>query len=161
MERWGMMMGMRWRIRADMWHQQYNLHDLVSEDLVSVYLPTRSGVLPAISGMINWLPPEILFSLSFSWWIPHSPLITQFLVLNSTITWEYEVRSSLSITPSSQHELPLSTEYTMSSIHRVLHTLRTAYTEYWIHWVLDTPCTAYTKYFIHWVLYTPSTSYTE
>jgi len=56
------------------------------EDLVSVLLPAWSGLVPAVSRMVNWLAHEILLSPSFSWWFPPSPLISLFLVLNSTIT---------------------------------------------------------------------------
>jgi len=48
-------------------------------------------------------------SPSFSWWFPPSPLISLFLVLNSTITSEYKVKSSLSISPCNNHELTQST----------------------------------------------------
>jgi len=34
------------------------------EDLVLVFLPTESGVVPALSGMVNWLAHEILWSSS-------------------------------------------------------------------------------------------------
>jgi len=30
------------------------------EDLVSVFLPARSGLIPAVSGMVNWLAHQIL-----------------------------------------------------------------------------------------------------
>jgi len=56
------------------------------EDLVSVLLHAGSGLVPTVSGMVNWLAYEILSSPSFSWWFPPSPLISLFLVLNSTIT---------------------------------------------------------------------------
>jgi len=56
------------------------------EDLVSVLLPAGSGLVPAVSGMVNWLAHKILFSPSFSWSCPPSPLISLFLVFNSTIT---------------------------------------------------------------------------
>jgi len=56
------------------------------EDLVSVLLPAGSGLVPAVSGIVNWLALKILSSPSFSWWFPPSPLISLFLVLNSTIT---------------------------------------------------------------------------
>jgi len=56
------------------------------EDLASVWLPNRSGVLPAVSSMGNWLAHEILLSPSFSSSFPPSPLICVFFVLNSTIT---------------------------------------------------------------------------
>jgi len=56
------------------------------EDLVPVLLPPGSGLVPAVSGMVIWLAHEILLSPSFSWCFPPSPLISLFLVLNSTIT---------------------------------------------------------------------------
>jgi len=59
---------------------------LGSEDLESVILPAVSGLVPAVSGMVNSLAHEILSSPIFSWWFPPSPLISLFLVLNSTIT---------------------------------------------------------------------------
>jgi len=40
---------------------------LALEDLVSVLVPTRSGLVPAVSGMGNWVEHEILWSPSFSW----------------------------------------------------------------------------------------------
>jgi len=56
------------------------------EDLVSVLLPAELGLVPAVSGMVNWLTHEILLSPTFSWFFPPFPLISLFLVLNSTIT---------------------------------------------------------------------------
>jgi len=56
------------------------------EDLVSVLLPAGSGLVPDISGTVNWLAHEIHLSPGFSWWFSPSPLISLFLVLNSTIT---------------------------------------------------------------------------
>jgi len=56
------------------------------EDLILVLLPAGSGLVPALAGMVNLLAHEILLSPSFSWWFPPSPLISLFLVLNSTIT---------------------------------------------------------------------------
>jgi len=56
------------------------------EDLVSVWLPAGSGLVPAVSGMINWLAHESLLSPSFLWWFPPPRLISLFLVLNSTVT---------------------------------------------------------------------------
>jgi len=44
------------------------------EDLVSVLLHARSGLMPAVSGMVNWLAHEVLLSPSFSWWFVPSPL---------------------------------------------------------------------------------------
>jgi len=55
------------------------------EDLLSVLLPTESGMVPATSQMIHWLVHEINLSPSFSWWFPPFPLLSLFLVLNSTI----------------------------------------------------------------------------
>jgi len=55
-------------------------------------------------------------SPSFSWWFPPSPLISLFLVLNSTITWEHGVQSSLSISPCRNHDLRSNTAYTNYSI---------------------------------------------
>jgi hypothetical protein len=59
---------------------------LGSDDCVSVVLPTGSGLVPAVSGMGNWLAHENLWSPNFSLWFPPSSLISLFLVLNSTIT---------------------------------------------------------------------------
>jgi hypothetical protein len=56
------------------------------EDLVLVLLKAGSGLVPVIPGMFNWLSHGILLSPSFSWWFVSSPLISLFLVLNSTIT---------------------------------------------------------------------------
>jgi len=52
-------------------------------------------------------------SPSFSWWFP---LISHFLVLNSTITYEHEFQSSLSISPCHNQDLTQSTAYTKYSI---------------------------------------------
>jgi len=86
------------------------------EDLVSVLLPAGSILVPTVSQMVNWLAHEILSSPSFSWWFPPSPLISLFLMLNSTITKEHEVKSSLYISPSHNDELTPSTAYTEYSI---------------------------------------------
>jgi len=56
------------------------------DDLISVILCTGLGLVPGVSGNVNWLGHEILVSPSFSWWFPPSPLTFLFLVLNSTIT---------------------------------------------------------------------------
>ena len=56
------------------------------EDRLSVSIQAGWGLVPAVSGMVNWLPHEILLSPSSSSWFPPSPLISLFLVLNSTIT---------------------------------------------------------------------------
>jgi len=44
------------------------------EDLVSVELDSGSGLVPAVSGMVNWFAHKILLSPSFSWWFVPSPL---------------------------------------------------------------------------------------
>jgi len=104
------------------------------EDHVWMILRAWSGLVFAVSGMVNWLTHKILSSPSFSWWFPPSPLFSLFLVLNSTITLENEVKSSLSISPCHDQELTLSTSYT-----QVLHTPSTASAEYCIHRVLHHP----------------------
>jgi len=48
-------------------------------DLAWVFIPAGLGVVPAVSGMENWLAHKILISPSFSWWFPPSPLISLFL----------------------------------------------------------------------------------
>jgi len=55
-------------------------------------------------------------SPSVSWWFPPSSMISLCLVLNSTITWEQEVKSSHSISPCHNHEITPSTAYTKYSI---------------------------------------------
>jgi len=59
---------------------------LYVEDIVSVLFEARLRMVPAISGMVNWLAQEILLSLSCSWWFPTASLVSLFVVLNSTIT---------------------------------------------------------------------------
>ena len=105
----------------------------------------------------NSLKSQSLMMIS----LPPSPLISIFLILNSTITSEHEVESSLSISPCNDQELTPSTAYTKYSIYQVQHTPSTAYTEYSIHRVQHTLSTAYTQYSIHPVQHTPSTTYTE
>jgi len=137
-----------WSITSGYEKSGVRLAWLGCKDLVSVLLHSGSGLVPAVSGMANWLANEILLCPSFSWWFPPYPPISLFLVLNSTITQEYKVKSSLSITPWYDQELALSTAFTEYSIHRVQYTPSTAYTEYCIHCVLHTPRTAYTGYCI-------------
>jgi len=62
------------------------------EDLVSVLLHAGSGVVPAVSGMVNCLSHKILLSPSF------------ICPISSTITSEHEVKSSLSISPCHDQE---------------------------------------------------------
>ena len=118
------------------------------EDLVWVIFDAGSGLIPAVLGMVNLPIHEILWSLSFSWWFTPSPLLSLFLVLNSTITYEHQVKSSLSISPCHDQELTPSTAYTEYSIYQVQHTLCTAYTESSIQHVQHILSTAYTTYCI-------------
>jgi len=55
------------------------------EGLVWVVSPAGSRLIPAILGMANWLTHNSL-SPSFSAWFAPSPLISLFLILNTTIT---------------------------------------------------------------------------
>jgi len=69
-ERLGMKMGTNMKDTSRYEKSGVRLAWLDLEDLISVFLPAGSGVVPAVSGMVNWLPYEILLSLSFSWWFP-------------------------------------------------------------------------------------------
>jgi len=84
-----------------------------------------------------------------------------FLVDNSTILAEHDVKSARSICPCPDHKLTPVTAYTEHTIHRVQYTPSIAYTEYSIHRVQHTPSTAYTEYIIHRVQHTPSTASTH
>jgi hypothetical protein len=64
----------------------------------------------------------LVFSISFS----SSSHISLFLVHNSTIIAEHNVKSSLSTSPCHDHELTPSNAYTEHCIHRALHTASTA-----------------------------------
>jgi len=86
-----------------------------------VLILARLGLVVAVPEMVDWLVHEILSSPSYSWWFPPSPLISLLPVLNSTITWEYEIGSSLSISICHNHELKLSIAYTQDCIHWVQH----------------------------------------
>jgi len=83
------------------------------DDLISVILHARSALIPAISVMANWLTQQVLLCPSLSWWYLPFSLISLYLLLNSTITSEPEVKSSLSISPCHDHELTLGTVNTM------------------------------------------------
>jgi len=109
------------------------------EKLLSVLIHDGLGRVPAVLGTVDWLAHEILLSPSFSRWFPLSAHISHFVVLNSTITWKYKVKSSLAISPCHDEELTLSTVYTEYSIDWVQHTLSTAYSEYCIHRILHHP----------------------
>ena len=102
------------------------------EDLLSVQLHAGSELIPTVSGIGNWLAHEILASPGFSSWFPPPRLISHFLVVNSTITKEHEVKSSLCMSPSHDQVLTPSTANTEFGIHWVQHTLSTAYTTYCI-----------------------------
>jgi len=112
------------------------------EDPVSVLLHARSGLVPAESGMVNWPAHNILSSSSFSWWFVSSSLFSLLPFLNSTITWEHEVKSSLSISPCLEQVLTPSSVNTAHIIHTELHMPCTAYGDYWIHWILHSSHTA-------------------
>jgi len=103
------------------------------EDLVSVFLPAASGVVPAVSGKVYLLAHGILLSPSSSWWFPPSPLIS-LLLYHHLKWWSYVIpiyfsmQGSLVKTEDSIHwgQLAPSTVYTEYCIHRVLHTPSTA-----------------------------------
>jgi len=59
---------------------------LAWKDLLSDLLHSGSELVPAISGMVIWLAPEILLCPSFSSCFVPSAVISLFLVLNFTIT---------------------------------------------------------------------------
>jgi len=82
------MMVEMWMRKSEMWDEDENdvedtsgyeksgvrLAWLGWEDLVLVLWHARSGLVPAVSRMVNWLAHEILLSPSFSWWFVRSPL---------------------------------------------------------------------------------------
>jgi len=72
----------------------------------------RIGTRTCHIGNGNFTRTQISLIPSSSWWFPPSPLISPFLVLNSTITEAHKVKLSLSISPCQNHELTLSTAYT-------------------------------------------------
>jgi len=88
--------------------------------------------------------PYISYLLISSTLLTSSSPNSLFLVHNSTIITDHNVKSSLSISPCHYHPLTLSTAYTEYSIHQVQHTPSTAYTKYNIHQVQHTPSTAST-----------------
>jgi len=79
------------------------------EDLLLVSLPGGSRLGHTLFGMVNWLADEILLSPSLSWWFSPCALSSLILVLNSTITKDHEVKSSLYISPRHDHYLILCT----------------------------------------------------
>ena len=103
----------------------------------------------------KWLADKILWSSSISWSFPASPLICLFLILNSTITWVHNVKSSLTICQWHDHQLTASTAYTECSIYGVHHIPNTANTASSIHVVQQMPSKAYTECKIHRIEYQP------
>jgi len=49
---------------------------LGSEELILLYLDDTLGLVPAVSGMVNWLTYEIIWNPSCSWWFPPYPLVS-------------------------------------------------------------------------------------
>jgi len=134
--------------------------------LLSVFSPTWSQVVSAISGLVKLLTHEVLLSRSFSSLFP--PICSHLSLLPSTVPSHQNtmfIRPSLSVHAMiiSWHRVQdtLSTANIEHSIHWVWHTQRTAYTKYFIHRVLHTTSTCYTEYCIHRVPYTPSTALTN
>jgi len=80
---------------------------VITHQIVTFTCPIGDGQLTCTR---NSLSP------SSSWWFPPSPVISLYLVLNSTITWEHEVESAPSISPCHNRELKPSTAYTKYSI---------------------------------------------
>jgi len=118
--------------------------------------------------VLNRTDPFPILRMSYPWFLISAHIlhiipifILHFSFSSTTLpsSQEYNVKSSLSISPCHDHELTLSTAYTDYSIHRVQHTLRTAYNEYSIHPVQHTPSTAYTQYSIHWGEHPPKIVY--
>jgi len=109
------------------------------ENLESVLLPARSGVVTAFSGMVHWFAEDIIWSPGFTWWFPASSRLSLSDLLHSTIIYDNNVKSSLSICACNQHEVAASKAFTMYCIHRVLHTPCIAFPDYFIHQVLHHP----------------------
>jgi len=74
--------------------------------------------------------PDFSYSLISSTLFSSSSPISLFLMHNSTIIAEHNVKSSISISPFHDSELTLCMPYTKCNIHRVQHTLCTAYPEF-------------------------------
>jgi len=140
---------------------------------VQVNLPSRiwqvgvliRQVITPIQGLLNPIRQVILLiSHIFSYPPYRSYLHPPSLSVSSTLlpsSQEHKVKSSLSISPCHDHELPPSASYTECIIYRVHHTLSASYTGCIIHWVHHTPSASYTECIIHRVHHTPSASYTE
>jgi len=69
--------------------------------------------------MIDWLAPNILLRPRFTWWFPLSLFISLFHILNSTLTWEHKVKSSLCVSPCHNHDLTPSTASTQDQLSPV------------------------------------------
>jgi len=94
------------------------------KDFVLMLLQAGSGLVPAISEMVNLLAHRTLSRPSFLWWFRPFPLISLFLVLNSTIILEHKVKSSVPILWCHNQESTLSTASTEYSILWVQHHLK-------------------------------------
>jgi len=105
--------------------------------------------------------PDFAYLLISSTLFSSSSSISLFLVYNSTIIAEPNVKSSLSFSPCHDHEFTLCTAHTEYSIHSVQYTPSPRYTKYSIHRVQYTLSTVDTEYSIYRVQNTQSTSYTE
>jgi len=100
------------------WGCQFTIPETAgtSPNLVCNYTDTRSSQPNQASRTPDFSYP-LVSSTSFS----SSSPISLFLVHNSTIIAEHNVKSSLSISPCYDHELVRSIAYTEYSIHRVQH----------------------------------------
>jgi len=96
------------------------------ENVVSMVLLTRSEVSLATWGIVNQPTYEMLGSCSVSRSRTLSALITTFLILVSTITYEHNVKSSLSISPYHNHESTPSSAVTEACTQGLLQTPSTA-----------------------------------
>jgi len=95
------------------------------KDLVSVQLHSGLGLVPALSGMVNWLAHEILLIPVSQDDLPH-------------LFWSLSFLSSTLLSPKNTKLC-----HSLLSLHAIVGlTLSTAYTEYNIPWVLHTPLTA-------------------
>jgi len=140
------------------WASQLTIPDTAgtTPDTMCNYTDTRSS-----QPNQAYRTPDFSYPLVSSTSFSYSSPIALFLIHNSTIIVEPQVKSSLSISLCHDYELTVSTAFTKYSIHRVQYTPNTEYSEYSIHQVQHTPSTAFTEYNIHRVQHTPSTAYTE
>jgi len=108
----GMMMWMMWDHMSGCEKSELQSGWFRLEYLPSVIFLTSVGLCPAELGMVHWLVHTIVLSPRFSSWYPESPLISLFLFHNSTITGEYKVKSSLSLSLCHNHEFTPCTDST-------------------------------------------------